>query len=108
MLECPKCFIRKARPIRQLMADLPAFCLTAYNKPFKFCGLKYLSPLLYRQGHSDLCARCILVELVTSLDLNSFRLAFSRFINLRAAVDISGIEPETCNLPITNPMLYQL
>ena len=31
--------------------------------------------------------RCIHVELVTSLDLNSFLMAFSRFTNLRGSVD---------------------
>ena len=40
----------------------------------------------------DFCLRvyvlgCIHVELVTSLDLTSFLLAFSRFTNLRGAVD---------------------
>ena len=52
-----------------------------------------LSPLLY--GLKDLhffqtcclCTRCIHVEIVTSLDLNKFLLAFSRFTNLRGAVD---------------------
>ena len=34
-----------------------------------------------------MCTRCIHVELVTSLDLNSFLSAFSRFTNLRGAVD---------------------
>ena len=33
------------------------------------------------------CTRCIHVEIVTSLDFNSFVLAFSRFINLRGPVD---------------------
>ena len=34
-----------------------------------------------------MCTRCIHVELVTSLDLNSFLLAFSKFTNLSGAVD---------------------
>jgi len=34
-----------------------------------------------------LCTRCLHVKLVTSLDLNIFLLAFSRFTNLRGAVD---------------------
>ena len=45
--ECGKCSICKAKPIRQLMADLPACGLTATNKSFKFCGLDYLGPLFY-------------------------------------------------------------
>ena len=79
------------------MADLPDCHVTATGKPFKYCGIDYLGPFTYRQLRSDckawgilltcLCTRCIHVEIVTSLDLNSFLLAFSRFTNLRGAVD---------------------
>ena len=43
--DCVNCALRKAKLVRQLMADLTACRLTAYNKPFKFCGLDYLRPL---------------------------------------------------------------
>ena len=43
--DCGKCALVKAKPIRQLMADLPACRLTACNKPFKFCGMDYFGPL---------------------------------------------------------------
>ena len=79
------------------MADLPECRVTATEKPFKYCGVDYLGPFTYRQFRSDcktygilftcLCTRCIHVEIVTSLDLNSLLLAFSRFTNLRGAVD---------------------
>ena len=79
------------------MGDLPECRLTLSNKPFKFCGMDYPGPYLFREGRSDrkawfllmscLCTRCIHVEVVTSLDLNSFVLAFSRSINLRGPVD---------------------
>ena len=56
-----------------------------------------MGPVRYRQYRSEckawgflfvcLCARCIHVELVTSLDLNSFLLAITRFTNLHGAVD---------------------
>ena len=95
--DCSKCVRRKATPIRQLMADLPVCRVTATNKPFKFSGCDFLGPLRFRQGRSEckawgllftcLCTRCIHVEIVTSLDLNSFLLAFSRFTNLRGNVD---------------------
>ena len=95
--ECASCCLYKAKPIRQLMADLPVCRLTACNKPFKYCGLDYLGPVRYRQNRSECKAwgllfvcmrtRCIHVELVTSLDLNNFLLAFTRFTNLRGAVD---------------------
>jgi len=94
---CGKCAFKKAKPVRQLMADLPSFRVTACNKPFKFTGLDYLGPYIFKQNRSDckawgllftcLCTRCLHVKLVTSLDLNNFLLAFTRFVNLRGAVD---------------------
>ena len=94
---CGKCALRKAKPIRQLMADLPACRVSACNKPFKFTGLDYFGHYFFRQGRSEckawgllftcLCTRCLHVELVTSLDLDNFLLAFTRFTNLRGAVD---------------------
>ena len=88
--KCSKCARRRATPVRQLMADLPQCRVTVTNKPFKFCGIDHLGiseckawGLLF----TCLCTRCIHVELVTSLDLNSFLLAFSRFTNLRGAID---------------------
>ena len=44
LAECAKCAIDKAKPIRQLMSDLPSFLVTAVNKPFKFCGTDYFDP----------------------------------------------------------------
>ena len=97
LAECGKCALIKAKPIRQLMADLPACRLTACNKPFKFSGMDYVGPLRYRQSRSEckasgllftcMSTRCIHVKLVTSLDLKSFLMAFSRFTNLRGSVD---------------------
>ena len=94
---CGKCALDKAKPVRQLMSDLPSFRVTAVNKPFKFCGTDYFGPFLYKQNRNlckawgilftCLCTRCVHVEIVTSMDLNSFILAFSRFTNLRGPVD---------------------
>ena len=94
---CGKCAPRKAKPIRQLMADFPACRVSACNKPFKFTGLDYFGHYFFRQGRSEckawgllftcLCTRCLHVELVTSLDLDNFLLAFTCFTNLRGAVD---------------------
>ena len=94
---CSVCRRYRATPVRQLMADLPECRVTATNKPFKFCGVDYLGPFIFRQNRSDckawgllftcLCTRCIHVEVVTGLNLNNFLLAFSCFVNLRGAVD---------------------
>ena len=92
-----KCALKKVKPIRQLMADLPSFRVTVVNKPLKFCETDYFGPILYKQNRSQckawsllftcLCTRCVHVEVVTGLDFNNFILAFSRFINLRGPVD---------------------
>ena len=95
--ECVKFAMQKATPVRQLMADLPACRVTVTNKPFKYCAVDYIGPYFYRQNRSNckcwsllftcLCTRCIHVEIVASLNLNKFLLAFSRFTNLRGAID---------------------
>ena len=79
------------------MADLPTWRAPAANKPFEFCSVDYCGPFFFRQARSEckawgllftcLYTRCIHVELVTSLDLTSFLLAFPRFTNLRGPVD---------------------
>ena len=79
------------------MADLPVCRVSVTNKPFKFCGYDYLGPFTYRQNRNHckawgllftcLYTRAIHVEVVTSLDLNSFLSAFARFTNLRGSVD---------------------
>ena len=51
--DCASCALRKAKSVRQLMADLPVCGLTACNKPFKFCGIDYLGSLCYRQNCSE-------------------------------------------------------
>ena len=94
---CGRCALDKAKPVRQLMSDLPSFRVTALNKPFKFCGTDYFGPFFYKQNRNlckawgilftCLCTRCVHVEIVTSMDLNSFILAFTRFTNLRGPVD---------------------
>ena len=51
--DCGHCCLRKAKPIRQLMADLPECRVALCNKPFKFCGLDYLGPFHFRIGRSS-------------------------------------------------------
>ena len=94
---CARCAILKPKPICQLMSDLPECRITLYNKPFKFYRLDNFGPYLFREGRSTrkawgllftcLCTRCLHMEVVTGLYLNSFPLAFSRFASLRRAVN---------------------
>ena len=79
------------------MSDLLSFRVTALNKPFKICVTDYCGPFVYKQNMNlckawgilfpCLCTKCVLVEIVTGMDLNNFILAFSRFINLKVPVD---------------------
>ena len=43
--DCAKCALRKAKPVRQLLSDLPSFRVTKVNKPFQICGVDFLGPL---------------------------------------------------------------
>ena len=52
LAECGKCALDKAKPVRQLMSDLPSFRVTALNKPFKFCGIDYFGPFVYKQNRA--------------------------------------------------------
>ena len=49
---CGKCALLKAKPVRQLMSDLPVRQLTVTNKPFKFSSLDYFRPYSFRKGRS--------------------------------------------------------
>ena len=116
--DCGKCALKKAEPIRPLMADLPSFRVTAVIKPFKFCGTDYFGPIIYKQNRSwckawgflftYLCTRCVHVEIVTGLDLNNFILAFPRFINLRGPVDIFFLTMGSRFVQLKNSCHYYL
>ena len=62
--DCGKCAILKAKPIRQLMTDLPACRVTVCNKTFKFSGIDYLGPYLFRQNRSECKAWGLLFTLL--------------------------------------------
>ena len=95
--DCGVCAIERATPIRQLMSDLPLARLTAHKKPFFYSGVDYLGPLNYAEGRNNkkawgllftcMASRAIHVELVTSLSLDDFLLAFTRFTDLRGQVN---------------------
>ena len=94
--ECGVCMIKKAQPGRQLMSDLPQSLITANKKPFFYCGLDYFGPMTFVEGRSHRKARSLLftcmssravhVELVTSLTLSEFILAFTWFTDLQGPV----------------------
>ena len=50
---CNVCIIRRAHPLRQLMADLPAFRMAVNNKSFADTRCDYVGPILYKEGRSE-------------------------------------------------------
>ena len=96
--ECGNCALDKAKPVRQLMADLPAARTAASHKAFAICGLDYFGPVNYVEGRSTrkawgllftcMASRAIHVEIVTFLSLKDFVLAFSRFNDVRGGVEV--------------------
>ena len=91
MRDCGFCNIRKPRKIENLMSDLPLCRTSAHKKPFADCGLDYFEPLMFREGRSlrkvwgllftCMACRAIHVELVLSLSLDEFLLAFTRIVD---------------------------
>ena len=85
--KCNLCVITKAHPIRQLMTDLPTSRMAIHKKPFPNTGCDYMGPFIFKESRSEgkawgllftcMTTRAIHVELVTSLDLSSFIMAFS-------------------------------
>ena len=79
------------------MADLPVSRTATSHKAFAMCGVDYFGPLSYVEGRSTrkawgllftcMASRAIHVEVVTSLTLKDFLLAFSRFNDVRGKVE---------------------
>ena len=109
MRDCGVCAIERATPIRQLMSDLPLARLAAHKKPFFYSGIDYLGPLNYAEGRSNkkawgllftcMASRVIHVELVTSLSLDDFLLAFTRFTDLRGQVNTTYLDNPSTSTP---------
>ncbi|GAA54824.1 hypothetical protein CLF_105559 [Clonorchis sinensis] len=89
---CMGCKVRSALPAEQLMADLPVARVRP-EYPFAATGLDYFGPFQTREGRitrkrygcvfTCLQTRAIHIEVAYSLSIDSFLMAFSRFINRR-------------------------
>jgi len=55
-----KSAMHKAKPVQQLMVDLPECRLIMCNIPFKFCSVDYLGPYFFWEGCSNWKAWCLL------------------------------------------------
>ena len=92
---CFPCKRRGAVRGEQLMADLPKERLMSGEPPFTYVGLDYFGPLYVRQRRSSvkrygclftcLVVIAVHIEVIHSLDTDSFINAVRRFINLRGS-----------------------
>lgn len=92
--QCITCTRYRAATAKQLMADIPRMRLIP-GPAFESCGVDYAGPLKIKESRNVtrdayiavfVCMKykAIHLELVSSLDTDSFLAALSRFINLRA------------------------
>jgi hypothetical protein len=94
--ECTSCRRIRARPMSQRMADLPSDRVSAGEPPFTYVGVDLFGPFMVKQGRSVvkrygclftcLVIRCIHIEIVQSLETDSFINGLSRFICRRGNV----------------------
>jgi hypothetical protein len=96
--DCPDCRIRTAKPSPPRMAPLPSTRVKAFDPPFSVTGIDYFGPIdviifrrhVKRYGVIFTClnTRAVHLEVSSSLDTDSFLMAFRRFTNLRGKVAI--------------------
>lgn len=87
---CARCKLRDVKPVDQRMADLPADRITAGEPPFSYTGVDVFGPFNVKLGRSVvkrygciftcLRIRAIHIEVIQSLDTDSFINALQRFI----------------------------
>ena len=92
---CLPCRRRHARPLTQVMADLPPERVLPDKPPFSFVGIDYFGPFItkeYRRQTTNkrwgvvfscLSTRAVHLELAHSMDTDSFLAAMTRFIARR-------------------------
>ncbi len=90
---CFECRKRNAPPLTQIMAPLPAERLQPYLPPFTNVGVDYFGPLYVTVKRSQekrygalftcLATRAVHIEIAKLLDVDSFLMAWRRFVALR-------------------------
>ena len=93
---CPVCRLRVSKPGSQRMADLPADRITPGDLPFRHVGADLFGPFVVKQGRSlvkrygclftCLKIRAVHIEVLYSMDTDSFVNALQRFICRRGQV----------------------
>ncbi|KAL6476782.1 hypothetical protein MHYP_G00152810 [Metynnis hypsauchen] len=90
---CVECRRWRSKPTTPKMADLPAACLRLNKPPFWSTGVDCFGPYTVKIGRRQekrwgiifkcLTSRCVHLELMPSMDTDSFLLALRRFIARR-------------------------
>ena len=95
---CLICKRRSASPMQQMMADLPADRITPEKPPFAHVGIDCFGPFMVKRGRSQekrygciftcLVTRAVHIEVLHSLETDSFIDALQRFISRRGRPEI--------------------
>ncbi|KAL3976302.1 alcohol-forming fatty acyl-CoA reductase [Sarotherodon galilaeus] len=90
---CAACQKWRAQPIIPKMSDLPAASLRLFKPPFYSTGIDCFGPYVVKTGRRSekrwgiifkcLTTRCIHLDLLNSMDTDSFLMALQRFISRR-------------------------
>ena len=93
---CPRCKLRNVKPAVQQMASLPSTRTTPGEPPFSYVGVDLFGPFFVKRGRVQvkrygclftcLKIRAVHIEVVHSLDADSFINALQRFIARRGQV----------------------
>ncbi|KAL0895211.1 hypothetical protein ABMA27_013649 [Loxostege sticticalis] len=86
--KCAFCRMRKTKPVRPIIGDLPRARLEAFTRPFSNCGLDYFGPMTVTVGRRHekrwgalftcLTTRAVHIEIVSSLSTDSAIMALRR------------------------------
>jgi len=95
---CAKCRRHWAKPMEQRMAELPSDRVNPTTCPFSHVGVDCFGPILVKQGRSQLkrygclftClnTRAVHIELLTSMDTDSFINGLRRFVSRRGKPEL--------------------
>ena len=98
LLDCFTCKRLRANPVDQKMADLPVDRVTPEKPPFSHVGVDCFGPYFVKQGRSQvkrygciftcLVIRAVHIEILHSMETDSFLNALQRFISRRGKPDV--------------------
>lgn len=110
---CAECQKWRSQPISPRMADLPTARLRLHKPPFFSTGMDCFGPFIVKLGQRNekrwgillkfLTTRAVHIEVLTSLDIDSFLMSFRHFISTRGkpaellsdqGTDFKGVDRE--------------